>query len=219
MSLETIQPSSASRFPAGSKRFPDSTQSKQTVLIRSRNTKSMRQFARYYILNQLRKHNQSEVADRLSNPEDAVEDDLHDILHAIANQLANEREQQFEDILYHLQLTSQNLKETYMSIVSEIFRDDIHWGRIVAFIVFSGSLAVYCAEHRMEDKVKDVIDWTEEQMESRVRDWVQEKGGLQAFMDHFDDERWKVEIPQFLMGAGLAAAVIAGGVLLIKKFL
>ena len=179
----------------------------------------MRQFARYYILNQLRKHNQSELADRLSNPEDAVEDELHDILHAIANQLANEREQQFEDILYHLQLTSQSLKETFMSIVSEIFRDDIHWGRIVAFIVFSGSLAVYCAEHRMEAKVKDVIDWTEEQMESRVRDWVQEKGGLQAFMDHFDDERWTVEIPQFLMGAGLAAAVIAGGVLLIKKFM
>ena len=50
-----------------------------------------------------------------------------------------------------------------------------------------------------------------------MRDWVQEKGGLQAFMDHYDDERWK--IPPFLIGAGLVAVVNPGGVLLIKKFL
>ena len=183
---------------------------------------SVRQFARYYILNQLRKHNQSEVADRLSSPEDAGEDNLHNRLHAIANQLADETGQQFKDMIYHLQLTGQNLQETYMSIVSVLFQDDIHWGRIVAFIVFSGSLAVYCAEHRMENNVKDVIHWTEEQIESsRVRDWVQEKGGLQAFMDHYDYERWKVEIPipQFLMGVGLlATAAVIAGVLVIKKF-
>ena len=76
---------------------------------RSRNTKSMTQFARYYILNKLRKHSQSKVADRLSSPEDAVEDDLHNMFHAIANQLANEKEQQFVDMLYNLELTSQNL--------------------------------------------------------------------------------------------------------------
>ena len=119
--------------------------------------------------------------------------------------------QQFIDMIYHLQLTGQCLQETYMSIVSVIFQDDIHWGRIVAMIVFSGSLAVYCAEHRMEEKVKDVIHWTEEQMESSgLRDWVQEKGGLQAFIYHYDYERWKVEIPipQFLMGGLLATAAV-----------
>ena len=44
----------------------------------------MTQFARYYILNKLREHSQSKVADRLSSPEDAVEDDLHNIFHTIA---------------------------------------------------------------------------------------------------------------------------------------
>ena len=82
---------------------------------------SMREFARYYILNQLRKHNQSEVADRLSSPEDAVEDNLHNRLHAITNQLADETGQQFKDMIYHLQLTGQNCKKhTVMSIVSRI---------------------------------------------------------------------------------------------------
>ena len=47
-------------------------------------------------------------------------------------------------MIYHLQLTGQNVQETYMSNVSVIFQDDIHWERIVAFIVFSGSSSVAC---------------------------------------------------------------------------
>jgi len=80
------------------------------------------------------------------------------------------------------------------------------------------SAAVHCAEHGMEARVKDVIDWTEEHMDTSVRDWVLEKGGWEAFMDHYDDQSWTVEIPQFLVGAGLAAAVVAGGFFLMKKF-
>ena len=216
--VETIRPST-SHTPGG-KRFPREldSQSKRSAQVRSQNIRNVRHFARFYILNQLRKHNHSDLAERLSNPEDQVEGETHHLLQTIAGQLEKERGQQFEEILNRLQLTNQNLKLTYETIVGEIFRDEIHWGRIVAFIVFSGTLAVYCAEHGLEARVKDVIGWTEEQMESRVRDWVLEKGGWQAFMDHYDDERWTIEIPQLLVGAGLAAAVVAGGILLMKKF-
>lgn len=216
--VETIQPS-AGHSPGG-KRFPREldSQSKRSAQVRSQSIKNVRHFAKWYILNKLRKRNHSDLAERLSNPEDQVEGDSYQLLQTIASQLEKERGMQFEEILNRLQLTSQHLKVTYDTIVGEIFRGGVNWGRIVAFIVFSGSFAVHCAEHGMEARVKDVINWTEEHMDASVRDWILEKGGWEAFMDHYDDESWTIEIPQFLVGAGLAAAVVAGGFFLMKKF-
>ncbi len=179
---------------------------------------NIRRFCRLYIMDQLRKHGCHHIVEQLSLEYREPEDESYQLLHQIANQLADERQQQFEDVLYALQLTNENLKVTYDTVVTEIFRDGIHWGRVIAFLVFSSSLAVFCAQHGMESRVNEVIEWTESEMETRLQRWILERGGWQAFMEHFDDTSLNLGTSQGLLVAGVAAAaVIAGGVFLLRK--
>ena len=177
-----------------------------------------RHFARRYILNHLRKKGFDTLADK---HEVSFSDDEEEIsqrmLHHLAGNLAEEREHQFEDILVRLNLTSDNLSETYRVIVNEMFVSGVNWGRILAFMVFSGSLAVYCAREDMEGRVGDVIKWTEDDVEKTVSQWVEKQGGWRAFVDHFDDGSWTIDSPQCIL-AGLLIVLVGGFYLLRKLF-
>ena len=180
----------------------------------ARSSVKFRRFTRAYIISQLRKHNFDTIADKHVLLEE-TDDSSQLLLHHLAGNLADERQRQFEDILDRLQLTNDNLSETYQTIVTEIFRDDVNWGRVLAFLVFSGSLAVYCAQQSMEERVGEVISWTEDDMQRTVSSWIMKQGGWAAFVEHFDDS-WTIEIPHYLL-AGVVAAVLAGGIFLLKK--
>ena len=175
-----------------------------------------RNLTRSYIVNQLRRHGYNRLADEINDYEESDEESTR-VLHTITAQLAVERETQFEDILYRLQLTDANLQVTYHTVVTEIFRDDINWGRIVAFLAFSGSLAVYCAQNRMSARVHDIVEWTEAQMHGQLRGWIQAKGGWKAFVEHFDDGSMTIDMSSLLVAGGVLAAVVAGGAFLIRK--
>ena len=182
---------------------------------------NIRSSCRAYIVDQLRVHGCHDIADQLMLEYKETADDSYQVLLKVANQLEHERRQQFKDILYHLQLTNENLKATYDTIVVEMFRDGIHWGRVVAFLVFSSKLAVFCAQHGMEARVKDVILWTETQMTTRLQQWILEQGGWRAFIEHFDEAsiyETLRSIPSGLYVAG-AVAVLAGGVYFLTKLL
>ncbi len=166
-------------------------------------------------MDQLRRHGCYSVLEQLSLEYNEPDDELYHVLLQVANQLADERQQQFEDVLYALQITNENLSITYNTVVMEIFRDGINWGRVVAFLVFSSSLAVYCAQHGMEARVREVIVWTEAQMQSQLQKWICDRGGWQAFIDHFDDT--SATFSQGVVMVGVAAAVVAGGVFLLRK--
>ena len=166
-------------------------------------------------MQQLSKHDCPEIAERYATPTD--DDDMcQQMLQRLTNELADERQRQFEDILNRLQLESGNIEETYKTITTEIFRDQINWGRILAFLIFSGALAVYCAQHDMESWVGNVISWTEDEMQRTVSAWIIQQGGWAAFVEHFDGS-WNIEVPQLVLGAGLMAAIVTGGFFLFKK--
>lgn len=172
-------------------------------------------FVRAYIVDQLRKHNFDTLADKYAFLEEYGNDGSQLMLLHLADNLAEERKRQFEDILTRLQLTNENLSETYQTIVKEMFIDGVNWGRILAFLVFAGSLAVYCAREDMEERVREVISWAEYDVEKTVSRWITQQGGWKAFVEHFDENSWTIE-PNYVL-AGVAAAVVAGGVFLLKK--
>ena len=169
-----------------------------------------RHFARAYIVNQLRKHDFEALATKHAPIDEHCCDGSQRMLHHLAGNLAEERQRQFEDILNRLQLTTENLSETYRTVVKEMFATGINWGRILAFLVFSGSLAVYCARENMENRVGEVISWTENDVEKTVSKWVIQQGGWAAFVDHFDDS-WTIENPGYVLVSvllGLAAVFL-----------
>ena len=201
---------------------PDPSSRKEKGVGRSnfsRSSTKFRRLARTYIINRLRRQGFGEIAERYTSSEcDEEEDDeTHQALHRLAHGLAEEKRHQFEDILERLEINRDNLEGTYRDIVAEMFKDQIHWGRIIAFLVFSGSLAVYCAQNDMEDRIGDVIEWAEADVQTTVSSWVLSQGGWAAFMEHFDDT-WTVEVSPYLMVA-VAAAVLAGGLFLLRKML
>lgn len=174
-----------------------------------------RRFVRAYIIDQLRKNNFEALADIHANHEECCDDGSELMLHHLAGNLAEERKRQFEDILNRLQLDDENLAETYQTIVKEVFIDGINWGRILAFLVFAGSLAVYCAREGMEERISDIISWTENDVEKTISRWMETQGGWSAFVDHFDNS-WTIEVPPYIL-AGVFTAVVAGGLFLLKK--
>ena len=174
-----------------------------------------RHLVRAYIVNQLRKNGFEKLADQNSNLLD-FDDGSQETLHHLAGNLAEERKRQFEDILVRLELTDENLSETYRVIVKELFLDGINWGRILAFLVFSGSLAVHCARENLEGRVSEVITWTEDDVEKTVSKWVVQQGGWRAFVEHFDDGTLTIEPPAYIL-AGVLTAIVVGGMYLLKK--
>ena len=178
-------------------------------------SRRIRSFVRVYILYQLKIHECHRVVEQLADLEESDEES-HRAIQSIANRLADERRQQFQELLNRLQITNENLRVTYDTIVTEVFKDDIHWGRIISFLVFSGALAVYCAQHNLEARVRDVITWTECEVQNNVWIWITEHGGFRAFIEHFDDGS-QISLSQFVIGASVVAAVVAGGIMVLKN--
>lgn len=175
-----------------------------------------RHFVRRYIANHLHEKGFDDLAKRHDVAQD-TEDGSERMLHHLAGSLAEERERQFEDILNRLDLTDDNLSDTYRVIVREMFIDGVNWGRILAFLVFSGALAVHCARENMASRVGDVIAWTEDDVEKTVSRWVARQGGWKAFVDHFDAGSWTIESPQTIL-AGILILLVGGMYLLQKLF-
>lgn len=176
----------------------------------------MQDIARYYIINHLRRGGFDDVADQLP-PVRGTSHQSYIIIERIVNQLEQERSDQFQDILSGLDIDEGNLNITYKTVVEEIFNGGVHWGRIVAFLVFSGHFAIHCASHGLKEHVPDVMSWAEAEMTLRICQWVEEQGGWGAFVTHFD--RWDGESwTTALVTVSMVAALFAAGFFTIKRF-
>ena len=216
-----LRPPSSLRLGGGSRDdrddvFKDDSHANVSCTDSRINTR-FRHFSRVYIISQLRKHGFNELANKHSNCE-SCDDSFEQVLHHLAGNLAEERKHQFEEMLVGLRLTHDSLSETYHVIVREMFADGVNWGRILTFLVFSGSLAVFCAREKMGERVGDVIVWTENVIEKTITNWVDRQGGWTAFVDHFDDGSWTIEPPTYIAASVIAVLVVAGLYVLKKLF-
>ena len=167
---------------------------------------------RQYIITVLLENGYSDLAASLKkvpNPDDQQQ--VHDALREIAAALNEEREEQFKDMLTTLSPNEDNLKQTYDTISSEMFKGKTHWGKVVTFIVFTSHLVLYCAEReKLRSKVPEVMEWSDVVMKERLHDWIQEQGGWQAFVEHYDLENWRVSLSTAVLGLGATIMVASG---------
>ena len=187
----------------------------QKIILDIESTKAL---PRSYIITQLKKKGFTDIANKLpqvSNPENHV----HEVLREIADILNEERGEQFEDMLRELAPADySSLKKTNDMIVYEMFKDEINWGRVVTFIVFSSHIVLYCAQREnLSQNVGDVVNWIETMMEERLHDWIEQQGGWQAFVQHYDNESWRVNLSTAILGLGVGLAAVIGGLAFLKK--
>lgn len=174
--------------------------------------------ARNYIVSQLRENRYTWLADRCPPVRDPNHN-VHRLIGSICTQLERERGEQFDDIISSLTVTDDNLEDTYRQLMSQVFNDGVNWGKIITFLVFSARLSLYCAQHELQDRVLDIVEWTQDEMRERIHSWVQERGGWAAFVQHYDNDSWKMSLSSFIVVTGMVAAVVAGGVFMVKRFL
>jgi len=181
------------------------------------NKEAILSLPRHYIITQLRNNGFKDLANSLPqvpNPDDPI----HGALQKIAATLNEERQEQFDDMLLYLNLTSDNLKETFDSIVNEMLRDSKNWGRIITFVVFVSHLVLYCARQKaLYQRVPEVMQWTDSAVQEKMQGWIEKQGGWQACLEHYDLESWRISLSTFLLGMGGVLALATAGLAFFKN--
>ena len=177
----------------------------------------LEEIARHYIATLLKKNKYAQLANRLPPVRDP-DHSVHRLIDSICTQLERERAGQFDEIIASLAVSDENLEDTYRQLMTHVFQDGVNWGKIITFLVFSGRLSLHCARRGMQNRVPDVVGWTEDEMRERIHTWVIERGGWAAFVHHYDNESWKLSFPSFLVVTGMFAVVLASGVFMAKRF-
>lgn len=180
---------------------------------------TFKDFISAYIIQQLRKYGHKQHADRLAVNLQPPSELTYKLVQKISNQLAEEKKEQLEDICYEMQITPEDLQDTFETISKEMFHNSIKWGRVVTFIAFTGALAVYCAEYKLLDQLTSIIDMAHSFTQTNLIQWIKDNDGWTGFVKHFSDQEIDIAsyVPQLLIGMSLTALTITGGILAFKR--
>jgi BCL2-like 1 (apoptosis regulator Bcl-X) len=122
-----------------------------------------------------------------------------------------------------LPITPSIAYKKYMEVATALFEDKteretgegsgtvIRWGRIVALFTFGGALAVRCLRERMPQLIGPVTDWTAIFVEMHLNRWIQEHGGWEGMVSHFEQVGERVEWSTFkrtMAGVGAVCGVV-----------
>lgn len=99
-------------------------------------------------------------------------------LRRVADELVEENRQLFETMCDQLHLTHTSTYATFVGIADEIFQTGTNWGRIVAFLAFGATLAVYCAQREdLAQLIDSIVEWISLYMDHNLGPWINNNGG------------------------------------------
>uniref|UniRef100_A0A3Q4BUL3 Bcl-2 Bcl-2 homology region 1-3 domain-containing protein n=1 Tax=Mola mola TaxID=94237 RepID=A0A3Q4BUL3_MOLML len=97
------------------------------------------------------------------------------------------------------------------AVTEELFEDGVNWGRIVAMMELGGVLCTEVVRRGGAWQLDDVAKWMEDSLESpRLREWMQENGGWDAFVELYGESRPAVRFWSLRTVFGLAVLGAAG---------
>lgn len=154
----------------------------------------------------------------------------HDHLEAVKTALrdsADEFEelftQAFSNLSSQLDITPDTAYHSFKSVMDEVFKDGVNWGRIVGLFVFGGVLCVECVEKDMSSLVPRIADWMTIYLDENVNSWIQSQGGWDCFAQIFgqnaaaEARRSRETMKKWLLvGVGLLTGVLVA-MLIAKK--
>lgn len=116
-------------------------------------------------------------------------------------------------------ITDERDFETKLEGVAEgfLFLEEIKYSKVVIFIASLCCLALNCAQHDMVDRVRYIVEYSDQDVMPRIYKYVQEKGGWDAFEKESSDHS-QICINNILLI--IATLIIGGGglsaILLVK---
>ncbi|EDO42634.1 predicted protein [Nematostella vectensis] len=107
-------------------------------------------------------------------------------LRIVADELIADNSELFHSMCDQLHLTPISTYPTFVGIANEIFQSGKNWGRVVAFLAFGATLAVYCAQREeLHELVNDIVEWVSRYMDQNLSCWIRENGGWVRFQQVF----------------------------------
>lgn len=102
---------------------------------------------------------------------------VKEALRDTANEFELRYAQAFCDLHSQLHITPATAYHSFESVMDEVFRDGVNWGRIVALFTFGGALCVECVEKEMSPLVGRIVEWMTVYLDNQIQPWIQEQGG------------------------------------------
>lgn len=85
--------------------------------------------------------------------------------------------QAFSDLSTQLDITPDTAYHSFKSVMDEVFKDGVNWGRVVGLFAFGGVLCVECVEKDMSALVPRIADWMTTYLDEHISPWIQSQGG------------------------------------------
>ncbi|XP_061584733.1 bcl-2-like protein 1 [Cololabis saira] len=124
--------------------------------------------------------------------------------------------QSFNDPSSQLDITRDTAYQSFKSVLDELFKDGVNWGRIVGLFAFVGVLSVSCVERNMSDLVPRLADWMTLYLDEQIDPWIQSQGGWDCFVEIYGGDaaaearRFQQTLRNWLLAG---AALLTGGLL------
>ncbi|XP_048219203.1 apoptosis regulator Bcl-2 isoform X2 [Perognathus longimembris pacificus] len=102
---------------------------------------------------------------------------VHLTLRQAGDDFSRRYRRDFAEMSSQLHLTPFTARGRFATVVEELFRDGVNWGRIVAFFEFGGVMCVESVNREMSPLVDNIALWMTEYLNRHLHTWIQENGG------------------------------------------
>lgn len=130
----------------------------------------------------------------------------------------------FSDLSSQLHITPATAYQSFESVMDEVFRDGVNWGRVVGLFAFGGALCVECVEKEMSSLVGRIAEWMTVYLDNHIQPWIQDQGGWERFSEVFgkdaaaESRRSQESFKKwFLAGMTLVTGVVVGSLFAQKR--
>ncbi|KAJ8412316.1 hypothetical protein AAFF_G00145830 [Aldrovandia affinis] len=151
---------------------------------------------------------------------EAVKEALRDS----ANEFELRYSRAFSDLSSQLHITPGTAYQSFESVMNEVFRDGVNWGRVVGLFAFGGALCVECVEKEMSHLVGRIADWMTVYLDNHIQPWIQGQGGWDRFAEIFghdaaaESRRSQENFKRWLFaGVTLVTGVLIGSLFVSKR--
>ncbi|XP_004607043.2 bcl-2-like protein 1 isoform X1 [Sorex araneus] len=157
-------------------------------------------------------------------PEATPVDPVKQTLREVCDDFDRRFQQAFSDMTAQVHITPATARQTFEQVVDELFREEVNWGRIVAFFAFGGALCVQSADKEMRGLVGQIAAWMTTYLNSHLDPWIRDNGGWDTFAELYGNnaaagsrrvqerfQRW------MLAGMTLAGMAVLGSLFFSRK--
>lgn len=102
---------------------------------------------------------------------------VHLTLRQAGDDFSRRYRRDFAEMSSQLHLTPFTARGRFATVVEELFRDGVNWGRIVAFFEFGGVMCVESVNREMSPLVDNIALWMIEYLNRHLHTWIQDNGG------------------------------------------